>query len=127
MKRDMKLIRRMLIAIEEDKNTVTLEKLRLLDLDEKKADHHVWLMLKGGLINANVKHYNGSLACGVIQGLSYEGQDFLDAIRGMVIFNMTDHVLSQRMDIATFETYKEVAQAFAKSEALKSVKHSALR
>lgn len=127
MKRDMKLIRRMLIAIEEDKNTVTLEKLRLLDLDEKKADHHVWLMLKGGLINANVKHYNGSLVCGVIQGLSYEGQDFLDAIRGMVIFNMTDHVLSQRMDIATFETYKEVAQAFAKSEALKSIKHSALR
>ena len=84
MKRDMDLVREILIAVEEKKNLDDLE------YDRDQINLHVELMKEHGLVDAIVALSSDSvehriLACSV-KRLTWKGQDFLEEARNKSIW-----------------------------------------
>ncbi|MFJ6030591.1 DUF2513 domain-containing protein [Bacillus toyonensis] len=83
MKRDMELVRNILIQIEEN-NPRTVVKLIMEENDkftEDEIDYHLKLMVDAGLIDGQAKRVMGGGLLVNIRGLTWLGHDFLDAAR----------------------------------------------
>lgn len=111
MKRDMDLVRGMLLAIEDDV-------LRFgegtdnggLDAPDDVAEAHLRLLEQAGLVEVMFRPQRGAVQ---VRGLTWEGHDFLDAVRDPEVWKRTKDGAS-KMGGWTFGLLKDLGTAYLK-------------
>ena len=114
MKRDMDLIRTILLAVEGADE-------RILDAGELASDswsrvtvaRHMELLINAGLAEGDVSEYIGGGVDAFISKLTWNGHDFLDAIRSDSVWEKTKATVAETVGSASFEVIKAVATAVA--------------
>lgn len=116
MKRDMDVVRQILIATEALPPGQGLD--RMDGLDPAIFVHHVVLMKDGGLIEASAQVGRGSFAnFAIVQRMTWSGQDFLDAARDDTLWqkakvNVMRPGLSFTFDVVKDWLKTEITQGF---------------
>ena len=105
MKRDMELIRKILLAAEEDCSgglQPTIE-----GHAEEEIQYHVGLLRQAGLINS-INASSLDRESYIITGLTWEGHDFIDAARNETVWRKALHIFTERGGGMTFELMKQL-------------------
>ena len=90
MKRDMDLVRRILIEIEEKDNEIQIE-----GYSPEQINYHIRLLLEAELIRAtDVSSFDGEEY--LIDGLTWQGHEFLDQARSETVWNKAKKFLSEK-------------------------------
>lgn len=116
MKRDMDLIRQILLYIDGEENCNGTNSVRLTDSpidgrDWNEVSYHFILLHEAGLIRGQ----NRDNRVIDISGLSWEGHEFLDAIRDENVWEKTKSTATQ-IGSFSFETVKDVVKAALKKK-----------
>ena len=100
MKRDMELIRRIMLRIEE-KSDLKHEIITLEDEDEERAGHHIDMLYQSGFING-VRNatYSRPYAQILVKDLSWEGHEFLAALKNETVLGQIRQALTP-IELAT--------------------------
>ena len=114
MKRDMDLVRAILLAA-EDSNEQWLDagSLACNAWDPVMVARHFELMDEAGLVVANVTEFLGGGVDGHVKRLTWAGYDFLDDVRSESIWEDTKTSISDKVGSASFDLIKAVAVGFA--------------
>ena len=113
MKRDMELVRDILLAIEAS-NTSPLDRVPLQSPghSEEEISYHVELLARAGLIDANdASSFDGH--CWYAKSLTWNGHEFLDAVRDPEVWRRTKEGASKAGN-ASIEFIWELAKAYGK-------------
>lgn len=109
MRRDMDLIRTFLIRTEESDGPVRDASLTTWAGSRAKALYHVELMRDCGLVRASVRMVTGpDLATFSIDGLTWEGCDYLDAIRSDSVWRRAKDAVATVIGDAPLSVMKSV-------------------
>jgi hypothetical protein len=87
MKRDMELIRKILIKVEEsDRDPLDYVPLEIEGYDQSTVSYHIWLLVDAGLVEG-VDCTSDAIFRWHAQRLTWDGHDFLQSIRDDTIWN----------------------------------------
>jgi hypothetical protein len=87
MKRDLHLIRQILLAIEASSDDEPASiKLPIAEYSDVQISHHVHLLKEAGLIHAIESHRQLAVRAWLPHSLTWQGHEFLDAIRSESIW-----------------------------------------
>ena len=116
MKRDFELIRQILITAEEAQDyTVRSRQFVTDELDERTVAAHFELLQEAGLADANLLRLEGRGAVqGMIERLTWDGHEFLAAVRSDTAWNKAKHLVRDKGAAFTFEVLKIAASIAAK-------------
>ena len=81
MKRDMDLVRGILLRIEELGPIGVIRSLKQDGFSRQEIEYHLRLLINGELVDGQATPLSGYNYAIRINGLTWEGHDFLDAIR----------------------------------------------
>ena len=126
MKRDLELVRQILLRIEGPREQASLglsggrsvEGLPNLEFEgppEEEVDYHLDLLIKAGLINGTGSRTLGGGFMVNIRGLTWAGHDFLDAVRDEQVWGAMDKkVRDSGLDMRslTFDVVKSICVSF---------------
>ena len=116
MKRDMDLVRHILIATEKAGEPVDLSDLVKAPWDENAVAYHLELMEHHGLLDCNVRRdFGGDVVDATVCGLTWDGCDYLEAIRDRDVWAKTKKVLRETVGSTTMEVIKQTAVMVATS------------
>lgn len=117
MKRDMDVIRHILLKVEAlTPGNVPVSELTTPDWDEPVIAYHVELLTEAGLLDARIIRTMGrQIGRFHINRLTWDGSEFLDAIRDDTIWNTTKKRVAATAGTVTIEVLKAVAVSIAKS------------
>jgi hypothetical protein len=111
VKRDMDLIRLLLLQIEGE------ESLDLSDYTKKEVRYHRRLLIEAGLAYGSVmEDGSGEPAAVVTTRLSWEGHEFLDAARNQSLWDKTKEIISKVNVSVTFPIVKEILTILLKEQ-----------
>ena len=115
MKRDMNIVREILLWATEQENAGIYSNPSLPEYTKDQIAHHVHLMWQAGLVEAVDITTNGSAGpSAMLMSVTWAGHDFIDAARDNTIWNKTkSSVLSSGLSF-TFDLLKEVLVSAAK-------------
>lgn len=113
MKRDMDLVRLILLKIEEEYRTTAIQNLSVDGYDMATIAYHCMIMNEAGLISSYKPLYadNDIYSFGV-GPLTWEGNDYLDKVRDNSIWKKTKDILTKKGLPLIFDTIKVVSTAF---------------
>ena len=117
MKRDLDLIRSILITAEDSDGPVRFGTLLECEPDASKLAYHVELMRSRGLIEAIVK-YDGLARSSLnveVSSVTWDGYDYLDAIRSPKVWEKAKEAVSAAVGEASISVMKDTCQAVARS------------
>lgn len=115
MKKDIELIRKILIAIEND-NGDPLEwiDLKIEGYNEATISYHIELLYQKGYIDAeNLSSFGQYLW--VAKSLTMDGHEFLDSIRNETVWNKVLNVIREKGGDITIEALKQLVLETTKS------------
>jgi hypothetical protein len=82
MKRDLELVRKILLAMEAHQHGFAPTPFTIAGYDQDVIEHHVWLMDQGGLITAlDTTASQEPSPTALPQSITWDGHEFLDAVR----------------------------------------------
>lgn len=111
MKRDMDLIRLLLLQIEGE------EGLDLSGYTREQVLCHKSLLIEAGLAHGSVmEDGSGEPAAVVTTRLSWEGHEFLDAARNQSLWDKTKEIISKVNVSVTFPIVKEILTTLLKEQ-----------
>jgi hypothetical protein len=114
MKRDMDIIRRIILETAELPYGETLESLEGIS-EEAFITHVIWLQ-EAGLIEADAQAGSGSFAqYAIVFRLTWDGCEFSDAIQDDTLWNKAKEVVLKPGLSFTFDTLKEWLKAEIKN------------
>ena len=120
MKRDMDLVRTILLALADSDEPLWSTDLVPDDYSRDVIGYHFLILDEAGLIMANVKAAdNDPYYIAVASRLTWEGNDFLDAVRDESIWKRVRSTIGKITGGASFEVFKTVASSLA-LDAIKS-------
>ena len=109
MKRDMDLVRKILLALEEYEHGNAPDELNIEGYSEEQIGYHVHLMNKAGLLRAVDITVSGSASPQAIpSGLTWEGHDFLEAAREPSRWQAALQIAKEKGAALTFEILKTI-------------------
>ncbi len=114
MKRDMDLVRRILLEIEAHKHGFAPSRLVFDGCDDEVVAYHVHLMGQARLLN--VKTYGSSSTkspSAIPISMTWEGHEFLDAARPESIWNQAKERVGAELASVPFEVFKALLLALA--------------
>lgn len=113
MKRDMDLVRLILLKIEEQHCSTALIDLAIEGYDLATVAYHCKMMNEVGLISSykEMRYMSGQMDFAV-GPLTWEGCDYLDRIRDDSIWGKTKDAITKKGLPLVFETIKTIANAF---------------
>lgn len=109
MKRDMDLVRNLLAVTEDADNVITTDFLAVDGFTHEQIIYHVRLLTAHGLIDS---HESGDYASPdriIIEGLTWDGADYLDAIRDARVWEKTKTVIKDSVGSTTLGVIKDTA------------------
>lgn len=113
MKRDMDLVRLILLKIEAEYQTLPLNNITINGYDKETIAYHCKILNEVGLISGyKVSHSFEGLSGFSVGPLTWEGCDYLDRIRDDSVWGKTKEVIAKKGLPLVFETIKTVANAF---------------
>lgn len=120
MKRDMDLVRTILLALADSDEPLWSTDLVTDEYSRDVIGYHFLILDEAGLIMANVKAAeNDPYYIAVASRLTWEGNDFLDAVRDESIWKRVRSTIGKIAGGASFEVFKTVASSLA-LDAIKS-------
>ena len=122
MKRDMDLVRRILLAVEQHDAFDGVPYIEALAIDDERFDvtvHHVDIMVQAGLLKVtalgvSLKGEPGKPDRFGIK-LTWTGSEFLDATRSATVWNKVKTTLVASGGAATFDIILDLAKSYLKS------------
>ncbi|CAN5368102.1 DUF2513 domain-containing protein [soil metagenome] len=112
MKRDMDVIRAILLAVESRGPTSTYEHFQLEGYDPEVTDYHVGKLAEAGLLKAQFVF--GTAPRAIVTELTWQGHEFLDAIRSASVWQRIKNRVTSEGGSIPFEVLKPLAIAYAK-------------
>ena len=107
MKRDMELVRSILKAVESASDIMDDGDFAGLG-DFRAVSYHVELLIAHGLIDGKVKRdFNHDVTDMTVLGLTWDGQDYLDAMRDDRVWKRAKKALSESIGSTTLGVVKE--------------------
>ena len=124
MKRDMELIRKMLLTIEgqydpQDHTSMSQSFIYTLEggYSESEIDYNLVLLYEAGLVKGKYKGAGGGKIYTLIEGLTWEGHDFLEDVRSDAVWQGVQ-VKAQEAGLSvlnlSFEVLKNLAVSVVK-------------
>lgn len=114
MKRDMNLVRAILLAVESCAEPyVSSASLPMDDWDRAAVLLHLDLMIDAGLIDGEFTEYSGGIGDAYVRRLTWDGYDFLDNVRNEEVWAETRSTIGSKLGSASFDVVKAVASALA--------------
>ncbi len=115
MKRDMDLVRRILLKIEEHEHGLPPRDLNIDGYSAEQIGYHVYLMGQGGLLKvANGTHFGSASPEAIPLGMLWAGHDFLDAAREQSTWDKAKAKIADAGASVTFELLKAVLVEISK-------------
>jgi len=112
MKRDMEVIRKVLIAIEEQYVDVAIYNLEIDGLDMQTTAYHCKILHDGGYISDfGAQCADDELYSFGVSSLTWQGHEFLDAIRDETIWKKTKSTIAKKGLPLVIDVVKDVASA----------------
>ncbi|CAK3949093.1 DUF2513 domain-containing protein [Vibrio crassostreae] len=115
MKRDMELIRKLLLSVEEHPRQLEIE-----GYDNEKVKYHALLLIEAGLLDGNVSDTlsNTSVVPSFISvnRLTWDGHEFLDSIRKEEVWNMIKTEFKDASISTVFSLGKQLTENYAKKK-----------
>lgn len=113
MKRDMDLVRKILLEIEDKYVSTAIFNLKIEDYDTETVAYHCKLIYDAGLItDCKIQYADGGICSFGIGSLTWDGHDFLDKIRDDGIWSKTKDTIKKKGLPLLLDTIKTVASAF---------------
>lgn len=110
MKRDMELCRRILLDLENKPFGTGLINVEFSDVEPEDVAYHIKLLGEAGLIDAqNIS--KGDRLRWRVKSITWEGHDFLDAIKDESRWNKMKDFVKESGKIVTLETLKLAVKA----------------
>lgn len=120
MKRDMSLVRTILLALSETDDPISSDDLAFEEYPKALVGYHFQLLDEAGLIVARVQAAdNDPYYFAIASRLTWEGNDFLDAVRDESVWEKVRSTIGQATGSASFEVFKNVASSLT-LEAIKA-------
>jgi len=117
MKRDMDLVRQILLELEGAPAGQYPNYPLVVDgYDESTVAAHLVLLDEAGLINANVTSVGDGSVRAIPFRLTWPGHDFLDAARSESIWNQARQRIGQSIETASFHVFTTLLYALAKEK-----------
>lgn len=113
MKRDMDLVRRILIELSESDVPLDAEAFVGWSATLEKVCYHFRIMDQAGLISASVQYAGGEPYFARATGLTWDGNDFLAAVRSDPIWSKVKMRIAKATVDAPIEVFKAVAVRIA--------------
>ena len=110
MKRNMDLIRQIAFRVESSESYLESSKLEIEGFTESEINYHCSLMCKAGLIEGDDTDMEV-----LINGLTWQGHDFLDAARDDKLWNRTKNIIKETVTSVTFEGLIDLLKAGART------------
>ncbi len=108
MKRDMDLVRKILIRIEDEPSGFVPDDLSIEGYTGEQIGYHVLIMIEAGLLDGQrVTSLSSRSPVGMANRMTWEGHDFLDACREEGRWRKAKEIATQVGGI-TFEVFKQV-------------------
>lgn len=110
MKRNMDLVREILLEIEKSCVSTVIRNLRIDGYDTETIAYHCKILHEAGLVSEYKPIYadNGLFAFSV-GGLTWEGNDYLDKIRDNTIWKKTKDIIKDKGLPLLFDTIKTIS------------------
>jgi hypothetical protein len=116
MKRDMDLVRKILLAMEADAAGFAPQGFTIAGYDQTVIGHHVWLMQQGQLLTAMESTTLGADSPTAIPlSISWAGHEFLDATRNEKVWSTVKTELKDRSISLPFSLLQALALKIAAS------------
>lgn len=114
MKRDLELLRKLLLSIEEsDDIPVHPDQLAKLCHDQNLLNYHIHLLFEAGFIEAIESNIMGNpIPQYLILYLSNSGCDYLDSVRDVTVWNKVKSCLSSVGGNVALNIVQELAEKF---------------
>ncbi|MSS11741.1 DUF2513 domain-containing protein [Clostridium sp. WB02_MRS01] len=110
MKRDMELVRKVLIKIEETVNNTAEYNIKVDDYSMDQIAYHCALLFEGGFIHDYEGQYgSGELYSFGVGRLTWEGHDFLDKIRSDTVWNKTKETITKQGLPMVIDVIKDIS------------------
>jgi hypothetical protein len=116
MKRDMDLIRKILLAVELIESPRGAGPLRFDDYDDVDVSYHVMLLHEAGLIRARDDSGHGDFVWDPIR-LTWAGHEFLDAARSETLWNKAKGLVLKSGSGLLFDVLKPLLTELIKESA----------
>lgn len=112
MKRNLDLIRQILIDIEGAQGYIQLESFSYEGFTTNEIAYHLQLLQHHGLIDAEFKkEWGGNCVSGVVKALTWEGADFLDNIRNNTAWERTKDKIRKTVGTCAMQLLPKVAES----------------
>ncbi len=113
MKRDMELVRKLLLHIEEEHvyDTIASSDITIEGYSESQIGYHLHIMAAGGLIDAKeAPAFGDDMYYLEVEGITWYGHEFLDSVRDEGVWSGVKSALKP-IGSASFEVIKNLAVA----------------
>ena len=109
MKRDMDLVRKILLAMEDCDSGFAPRNLEIEGYTAEMIGYHIFLMNEAGLIHASVVTCHGSKGPVALPlYMTWAGHDFLDACRDEGLWQKAKNKIGEQVESAPFDVIKMV-------------------
>ena len=113
MKRDMDLVRLILLKIEEDYVSTALYNIEVDGYDKETIAYHCKILHEAGFISDyGARYADNALYSFGVGSLTWEGNEFLDKIRDDSFWGKTKDAIKKKGLPLVLDTVKTVATAF---------------
>ena len=112
MKRDMDLVREILLEIEEQYISTVIYDLEIEGYDMATVAYHCKILHEAGLISAYKAQYAGDDIWSFgVGSLTWEGNDYLDKVRDNSTWSKTKNIIKEKGLPLIFDTIKTISSA----------------
>ena len=113
MKRDMDLVRLVLLKIEEEYRSTAIYDLEIPGYDAETVAYHCKILYEAGMISDyDARYADDELFMFGVGSLTWDGNDFLDKIRDNSQWKKVKDTITQKGLPLLLETIKAVSSAF---------------
>lgn len=114
MKRDMDLVRLILLEVEKAEGYTDIERMSCERYPLAVIGYHVELLAAHGLIDAKVEHaWGGEATGGTIKALTWSGCDYLDTVRSERVWFKAKKAVSESVGDTSLSVIKDTCSALA--------------
>ena len=116
MKRNMNLIRELLLQLEESQGEIQVSNLQVAGYSDKEIAYNAYMMIEGGLAQGSTINLmeDGRPVAVILTNLISAGHDFFDSIKNDTVWNNTLNYLKEKGGNIPFTLIPPIAALFAK-------------